>query len=274
MTRYKVKARSCEGWRDFGICTLGVSVGAKNWEGKKFEAILGFAADNFDKIRLDITDAIYQHNFMAQGLDALEARTRANAEGTYWLARHAQIISSCKVKPEILRWETWYGHPDFNYILNAVRSAYQDNSEFKDLVDTDVSIYMGRHTNHSPKARAHSLDFILEEIAVFIIQARELPSVRIYPGAGFEVFRRLRESPLDGVPTGMERDKFMRVKFESRDAAPVAANMDSLKQNNTQFFKIERVSDKATNQPIICFDLPIPSLGQFAEIRHKEARHR
>src|SRR5579863_10530241 len=85
MSKYKIIVRS-PGWRRFDACTLGVSVMSPNWQDEHFGSILDFAAENFKTIRIDVTDLLYRHNFMAEGLSCQDAETRAEAAGELWLA--------------------------------------------------------------------------------------------------------------------------------------------------------------------------------------------
>src|ERR1700733_1055442 len=103
MTAYKVEVRNSPGWRNFKAATLGVSAPSPNWQGAKFAAIMGFAAANFETIRIDVTDALYRHNYMAEGLPPNEALARANAMGALWLAQHQDLIDACPVTTQVIR---------------------------------------------------------------------------------------------------------------------------------------------------------------------------
>ena len=80
-----------ERYSRYKAATLGVSVASPNWHGDKFASILDWAATKFETIRIDVTDALYRHNFMAEGATPQEAETRAQALGTLWLARHQDM---------------------------------------------------------------------------------------------------------------------------------------------------------------------------------------
>ena len=98
MSQYKVIVRNSQGWRNHKAATLGVSVLSPNWQGHKFISIIEFAAAHFETIRVDVTDALYRHNFMAKGISSEQALIQSNALGALWLAQHQDIINACGVK--------------------------------------------------------------------------------------------------------------------------------------------------------------------------------
>src|SRR5262245_12845338 len=139
MTRYGVKVCKSPEWRRHRAATLGVSVTSQNWQGEKFAAILAFAAAHFETIRIDVTDALYRHNFMAVGAAQPEARAQADALGVSWLARHQDIIDGCPVKPRVVRWGEWYADGNFPEVMGGFQQAYRVNPAFREAVDADVS---------------------------------------------------------------------------------------------------------------------------------------
>jgi hypothetical protein len=81
MSRYRIIVRNSPHWRDHDAATLGVSVTSSNWQGEKFASIMEFAAANFRVILIDVTDALYRHNFMAESAPPAQALARANSLG-------------------------------------------------------------------------------------------------------------------------------------------------------------------------------------------------
>jgi hypothetical protein len=75
-------------------------------------------------IRIDVSDALYRHTFMAEGAPAADAATGANAMGALWLAEHQDIIDACPVKPEVVRWGQWLQHVDFADTHAGFERAY------------------------------------------------------------------------------------------------------------------------------------------------------
>ncbi|MDE1900954.1 MAG: tRNA-dependent cyclodipeptide synthase [Alphaproteobacteria bacterium] len=217
MTHYKIEIRNSPGWRQHRVATLGVSVSSPNWHDEKFAATLSFAAANFDAIRIDVTDALYRHSFMAEGLSPKEAMAQANALGSLWLARHQDIIDDCKIKPSIVRWGEWYGHPDYETTLIEFQRAHELNDVLREAVHDDaMEFYRRKQQTPSLLEQEKSKDFMTEELAVLTLQARALPGVRLYPGEELRCLNVVRAGLVPEAPMGLENEQFAKVKFDKR----------------------------------------------------------
>ncbi len=227
MSTYKVIIRNSPGWREFGACTLGVSVGSPNWQDQRFASILAFAAEHFKKIRIDVTDLLYWHNFAAEGMPPEEAAAQASRLGGAWLLAHQHIIDACAIKPEIIRWAKWYEHPDYRTTLAGFRRAECANPILHDAVDADIDEFF-RRQGRVPSAveRRHSRDYLIEELAVITLQARELASLKLYPGDELSCMNVVRRGLVSEAPTGLDREQFAKVKFHAR-GIPGAAEVFS-----------------------------------------------
>jgi tRNA-dependent cyclodipeptide synthase len=220
MSTYKVIIRNSPGWRSFEACTLGISVTSPNWQDGHFTSILDFAAEHFKTIRIDVTDLLYRHNFMAEGLPPREAEARANALGASWLERHRAIIDVCPVKPEIIRWGHWYEHRDYSEAFDGVSRAYAAGTVLRDAIENDVSGFFQRQGREPTEIeRQYSRDYLVEEVAVMILQARELPSLRIYPGEQLACLDVVRRGLVAETPRGLDREQFAKVRFHTRGAS-------------------------------------------------------
>jgi tRNA-dependent cyclodipeptide synthase len=220
MSGYKVEVRNSPGWRDFEAATLGVSAPSPNWQGEKFAAILDFVARHFSVVRIDVTDALYRHNFMVEGLLPGEALARANAMGALWLAQHQDTIDACPVKPNVIRWAEWYRHSDFADTLAGFERAYAVNPVLREAVQNDAMDFYRRKSRPPTLAQLeHSRNYLIEELAVITIQARELPSVKIYPGDELSCLHVVRLGLVAEAPRGLEREQFARITLKARALA-------------------------------------------------------
>ncbi len=214
MDFYKIKISNSPGWQRFKATTLGISVLSPNWQEENFEAILNFAARNFQTIRLDVTDALYRHNHMAEGRRPEEALALANADGALWLANHQDIIDECPIKPQIVRWAEWYSHPDFQDVLTGFHRAHEIDDGFREVVDRDArKFYQRKSIDPSLLELEHAKNYLIEEVAVMTLQARELPSLKLYPGSELLCLKAVRNGKVPSAPKGLEREQFARVKF-------------------------------------------------------------
>ena len=218
MTPYKIIVRHSPNWRKQTAATLGVSVNSPNWQDDKFASIMEFAATNFQTVRIDVTDALYRHGFMAEGMPKDKALAHANSLGALWLARHDDIIHSCPVKPIVVRWAEWYNHPEYERTLSGFQKAYETNPLLKDAIHDDVMEFY-RRKGRVPSTREHegSRNYFIEELAVITLQARELPSLKIYPGDELRCLNVVRSGLVPDAPRGLELEQYAKIKFEARE---------------------------------------------------------
>ena len=210
---YKVEICKSPGWRNHKACVLGVSTPSPNWRGEKFAAILGFAAANSNELHIDVTDALYAHNFMADGAAPDEAHRMAMNLGDQWLTENMLMIDACPLRPKIVRWSAWYNHPGYDAALMGFRLRYADNSLLREMIEADVDqFFVRRDIQPTMRQRAHARDFILEEMAVLSLQGSQMPAVRLYPGNQLNSMRVLRQGLIPGVPEGLEKQQFACVR--------------------------------------------------------------
>lgn len=227
---------------DFEACTLGVSVNSPNWEDEHFGSILDFAAENFRTIRIDVTDLLYRHNFMAEGLPRRDAAARAEAFGGLWLARHQALINACPIKPDVIRWGAWYQHRNYAEVSDGFIRAATESPILRDAIERDVDEFFQRQGREPTEAkRQHSRDYLIEELAVFTLQARALSSLKLYPGNEPSCVNVVRRGLVAEAPRGLEREQYARIKFHTRspDARKelfVSASPPALTRSHSQRF--------------------------------------
>ena len=228
--RYKIEIRNSPEWRKFTAATLGVSVTSPNWQNDKLASILHFSESHFNSVRVDVSDALYRHGYIGNGMNAEEALARANSLGSLWLAQHADLLESVRVPLQIMRWADWYTHTDYGDTLNGFYRAYQDNDDLRQAVDNDVLGFF-RRQKRTPNDTEYnsSRDYFIEELAIITIQARELSTLRIYPGDELHCFRVVRNGLIPEAPKGLEREQFAKIKFCARTAPRSQSTAISLK---------------------------------------------
>lgn len=204
---YRVELRNAIGWRERNTAVLGVSVTSPNWQDDKFAAILSFAAARFDRVKIDVTDALYRHTI---------PEAQANALGALWLARHADIIAATP-KAETVRWAQWHAHKDYAATLAGFERAHSINPALRDAVAQDVADFHRRSgTPHTLQSAEASKRFIIEEMAVLTLQARQWQGVRLYPGSQMHSFVLLRNDMVPEAPKGLEQEIYARVQLRHK----------------------------------------------------------
>ena len=184
-----------------------------------------FAATNFQVTRIDVTDALHRHNFMAEGAPPAQALARANALGALWLAQHQDVIDACgcPTKPQVVRWAEWYNHPKYSETLIGFERAHSINAILRDAVHADViEFHRRKYRTPSLTEMEHAKNYLVEEMAVMCLQARELPSVKIYPGDELSCLNVVRRGLVPEAPAGLEREQYAKIKFQPRGSFPAA----------------------------------------------------
>ena len=217
MSAFRVNICKSPGWRNFTTCTLGVSVTSPNWQRERFASILDFAAKHFSRIRIDLTDALYRHSFAGQGLSDRTAFARAETLGTAWLQEHRKFLAPCPIEPEVIRWASWYRHQDYAEVELRFNRAEADSPVLRAALAADLDAFF-RRKGHPPDENElkHAKQFLMEELVVLTLQAREMPSVRLYPGKQLRCMQAVAGGLVPEAPRGLECEQFAKVTLRSR----------------------------------------------------------
>ncbi len=213
---YKVRARGMPEWRDHHTVRLEISVGQSYHEGSKLEAALQWAHKNFENVYILLGDSIQHYNLMFElGLSKDEAFTQAIKAGDEWLARHAAALNN--FKPTITRWGDWKAAPSYFSVKRSIDKLYEQNHEFSEAVR---DAFIGKFVrNDYPEERFDlfqqlSVEYLLEETAIFAVAYEQLGGISAYPGTYLEMLSMFVNQDVEGAPPGLKRAKCVRLTFE------------------------------------------------------------
>ena len=120
-------------------------------------------------------------------------------------------------KAEVIRWAEWYRHPDFANTLAGFEHAYAVNPVLREAVQNDaMNFYRRKAEPPTLRQLEHSRNYLIEELAVITLQARELPSIKIYPGDELSCLHVVRHGLVTEAPRGLEHEQFARITFKAR----------------------------------------------------------
>lgn len=120
-----------------------------------------------------------------------------------------------------MRWAEWLRHPDYPATLGGFARAHELSAVLREAVADDIDeFYRRRRRAPSLVEQEHSRDYLLEELAVITLQARSLPSVKLYPGGELRCLHVVRHGEVPDAPRGLEREQFARIKIEAREPSP------------------------------------------------------
>lgn len=226
MSPYKIKA-SCKqhNWRSFKQCELGISPGNAYHEGQKLESILAWATEHFDHCLLTLSDTMYRHNFMAQGLSADSALIASEKLGQNWLAQNQSALMPYLEKIKIKHWNEWLHHPDFEKTHNELMKYIAKSYDLKQALNLDIQSFMARKIRQGQmpdlvKMRYHSFNLITEEISCYILIGRSGSYARAYPSHDMHSFAFMRRPQTPVSLKGFENITHIELTLNRR-AAPL-----------------------------------------------------
>lgn len=232
MSNYRISISGAPGWNQKSTCSLEISIGNTRQTGDKFAAMVEWAERNFQSCLFHIGDTLYRHNYEAAGHTPAAARDLSVKAGDQWLAEHRDIIESCRIPYEIIRWQHWLDDPAFGPLHSAIRDLYLSDDDFRRFVMADVWTFMERQQDRiqaigPEKFISSCIAFLLEEAAGDTLLSRTHDIARAYPGPQLETFRYLARPDTPAAVAGLGRDVFTRISLKKRRGAESADAGDS-----------------------------------------------
>ena len=223
---YSVRVKNGAGWRKFNRARLMISVGKEYHEGKKLEAAVAWINRNpcLTEIHISVNDVLQRHNFLATGMGESEALGVSLMAGTSWIERNEEILTQIKPLTHVTRWNDWFLSKDFSAVHDALIQYPQRDPSFGIAVETDAHALAERKTKRGEavhnfnKLVAHSRSYILEELAVFALQTRDLPAAEVYPGTNLASAQNLIAKTLPTEIAPLAERYFTRIDFAKINA--------------------------------------------------------
>ena len=170
---------------------LQISMFNPNCSGQALTAIvIWLAQQRVSELEFQVSDTLQRHNFeWRKSVKHQVAATLAHNAGEEWLNRNRNAITLSTTlfeKVSIVRWNFWIERKDHKLIEEEFRSLSGTDPEFAKSLEAEVSKYFLKSKRTDQKERREkSLDFLLEEIAVSELSARDYLTNEIYPGQRF-----------------------------------------------------------------------------------------
>lgn len=222
----KAKPKGSDGWQNFKICTIGISIGNPNCQGERLEAIVNWlnSTSNFEACMIDLSDSLNRYNIMLEdGIDEEAARAVAIEQGTQWLKDNQHILDKLNVPFKVTRWEKWLLNPKVSEYKAEFYKAFENDKTFREAVLADVENYHNRHDRSAWNVNnlgrmKYNIGYLIEELAVHSAIYDAGPVASIYPGEQQTSFRLVRNGSVENVPTGMQNSHFVRMNVYNTDA--------------------------------------------------------
>lgn len=170
-------------------CILSISVGQPYHEGKKFEATLRLVCKHFKKCIILVGDILQRHsiNITNPSQSEQESYNVAKQCGARWIESNKRLFTEIlKIPYTIVTWDHWLNHPEFPFYYNKICNLYEENTAYKNAVNTTIRDFFTRATARGhlldvTKIQELSLKYILEECAALCLWVETQCEFEIYP---------------------------------------------------------------------------------------------
>jgi hypothetical protein len=140
-----------------------------------------------NSIEFQVADTLQCHNLLWQSKSCPEkAIERSLRTGEEWLVKNFFVLQSSYnffQSVRVTRWNFWIKQSHFSDIHRSMMLLYDADSEFAECVIADAKDYLIRTGRSVSDDRLnHCVSFLLEEISVTELSARNSPANEVYPG--------------------------------------------------------------------------------------------
>jgi len=222
---YKLFVKDKGIWQNHSHARLQISVGNPKHDGDKFFALAEWAAARFNHITLIVSDTLQRHNIALSNACSMDiAHNISLKRGDFWIKENENALNILSSKT-LTRWNDWLSEKDYPEAYKSVCELYRNAPEVRAAINAKAAEFSERHSEGSGISQdtsiQTSINYILEEIAIFAIMFLKQNAVDIYPGPWFkEVFESIDTSANNVLFAGFRNPACLRVDFV-RNKAPL-----------------------------------------------------
>jgi tRNA-dependent cyclodipeptide synthase len=207
---------------DKRIVSFEISLNNQKCCGKDLLFLLNWAKSKFSHFHFCLGDTLNSYTYLALNGNILEkgnnnwfdAEKKYRDLGDKWIEKNRSIIRSViGDNYKIYRWSLWRKHPMFNYYFESLERIISEDSYFKKIIYEDIKSYVRRKGLLSILEDNNRIRFIsnymLEELAVYTIQAHNKNIVNLYPGSPFKIFNLINS--FENIPKKLKNRHFIYI---------------------------------------------------------------
>jgi len=202
-------------------CFIAVSLNNPFFYGEKLKLLLEFISRKFDNCLIIIADVLYRYNIeIIEGLIGNEAIEKAKEIGKKSELEFISLIAEFeKKKFTINHWQDFTNNDSFSSTLMQLKQMYSNNQRFNKSICNTANEFITRLIRKSgeldtpiDKALQLSVEFILEEMAVYNIVSSKGYYVDIYPGTYLPILQDISLGKFSDAPEYLKRKINVEVK--------------------------------------------------------------
>jgi len=128
----------------FSKCIVPISVGIHVHEGEKFLETMRLINAHFQECTLLIDDSIQRYTMKIENpnLQLDDLHIKAVQLGDEWIERNKHNYNILTIPYNIMRWDNWRNHRDFNEFYKVIEKRYNDDVMFKQAIHDNISDFI------------------------------------------------------------------------------------------------------------------------------------
>ncbi len=205
-------------------CVLGVSMSNPVFWRSSLGTMLDWMDKNFDSSLVLVGDYLQRLNEqISNGKKADLALETAMQKGDLFEKKINQYLPQYENgKFQLLRWKPFYESADFQKHKTVLDKIYNSNSAVKKSIDETAQLFVSQKQNRSDfkvseqEAIRLSVEYLLEEMAVFSILIDQGWDVVLYPGAQLPLLMEIAKGEFEGVPNSLNKGIYVELKVRKK----------------------------------------------------------
>jgi tRNA-dependent cyclodipeptide synthase len=200
-------------------CYLGISINNPFFLGDYLGLLLQWIAKRFPTCKIIVGDHLHRINeYILNGVDdeAL-AIAEGKKRGKIIADRIEALLDEFpRKKFELEFWETYYNNPECQDQKRKLRESFETNKYFSRSVQESASDFIERQVSrgchiHLDKASAveKSVEYLLEEMAVFSYLIEKGYRVQVYPGTQLSILKEFANGEFTELGSNLNKGIFI-----------------------------------------------------------------
>lgn len=192
----------------------GLSISNPNFYGQRLQAVINFIAANFNKCLLITTGYVYRHHYLLFNSNIQEALNLAEEKEKIYFENElmpvlTNLVTECEIN--VLSWRELFFQEGFKNSIEEVIIFYEEESDFRQRINSVAESFViskiksNAHNLFWSKEKAIdlSINFLLEEAAIFNYLSEKGYKTDIYPGISLPALRDVLK--YDRAPIGLKQ---------------------------------------------------------------------
>lgn len=171
-------------------CLLPISVGQTVHENEKFKATIELINRTFKTCTILIDDTVQRHTLKINSINLSDddAYKKSLIAGDMWIERNYSIYEKMSIPYNVIRWNQWLYHNNFNTQLKFIQDLYNNDINYKKAVDESINEYIERNVKRGlingldlKRASLLCLEYLQEECAAMTLWPEGNYNFEVYP---------------------------------------------------------------------------------------------